>query len=231
MAGRAVTEVLIGGTQVVAATVSAPLGRSHYNHWGASADEVASGMPGDELVPQPRLGYTRAITIAAPPRRVWPWLAQIGHGRGGLYSYDGLENLVGCDIHSADEVLPEHQDLDVGDLIRLGPEGYPCFRVAEVVPDSALVLIGADPKPPHAAAEPGSPGGLATWQWQLRRDPLGGTRLLVRQRLTYPRSMSLLWHVVEPVAFVMERRMLLGIRQRAERMAASPQTRAPAFRA
>lgn len=214
----AVSDVLIGGTQVLAVTVSAPLSRSRYNRWGASDDEVLSAMPGDALVPQPLLRSTRAITIGARPARVWPWLAQIGQGRAGLYSFDGLENLIRCDIHSADEVLPEHQDLAVGDLIRLGPDGYPCFRVAELVTNSALVLVSADPKAPHAATTLDSPGGMATWQWQLRKDPLGGTRLLVRQQLTYPRSMSILWHVVEPIAFVMERQMLLGIKDRAERV-------------
>jgi hypothetical protein len=78
-------------------------------------------MSGDELVPHPMLGYTRAITIGAPPERVWPWLAQMGQGRAGLDSFDGIENLVGCRIHSADQILPTFQQLAVGDLIRLGP--------------------------------------------------------------------------------------------------------------
>ena len=72
-------------------------------------------MPGDELVAHPVLGYTRAITINAPADRVWPWLVQMGQGRGGLYSFDGLENLVGCDIHSTDRILPAAQQLAVGD--------------------------------------------------------------------------------------------------------------------
>jgi hypothetical protein len=77
-------------------------------------------MPGDELVPQPVLLSTRAVTIDAPPSAVWPWLAQIGQGRGGLYSYDALENLMGLDIHSADTLVPESQQLAPGDLVRLG---------------------------------------------------------------------------------------------------------------
>jgi hypothetical protein len=98
---------------------------------------------------------------------VWPWLAQIGQGRGGLFSFDGLENLVRCDIHSVDRILPQHQDLAARDLIRMGPPGYPCFRVDAVDPPEALVLVGADPKPPHAAAQADSPAGNSTWQWQL----------------------------------------------------------------
>jgi hypothetical protein len=190
--------------------------RHRYNRWGATSAELTATMPGDELVPAPRLGYTRAISIAAPVADVWPWLVQIGHGRGGLYSFDGLENLARCDIHSADRILDEHQALNPGDLIRLGPEGYPCFQVWRATTPTDLVLIGADPKPPHTVPPIDSPGGRATWQWALRPTPDGlGTRVIVRQRLTYPKSQSVMWHIVEPIGFVMERQMLLGLRQRA----------------
>ena len=214
------TDVLVGGTQVLAATLTAPVGRHWYNRWGATDAEVTEPMPGDELVPHPVLGYTRAIEIEAPPELVWPWVVQMGQGRGGLYSFDGLENLAGCDIHSADQILPGLQQLGVGDLIRLGPPGYPCFRVDQVTPGASLVLLGADPHPPHPAASPGSPAGCATWQWQLRPTPdTRGTRLVTRQRLSYPPTtgMRVMWHLVEPVGFVMERQMLRGIRQRVER--------------
>ncbi len=210
--------MLVGGSEVVAATLSAPLLRARYNRWGASDAEVCAPLPGDELVPTPRLGYTRAVSIDAPPAAVWPWLAQIGQGRGGLYSYDGLENLIGCRIRSVDRLLAEHQRLDVGELIRLGPPGYPCFRVHAVDPPVTLVLIGADPRPPHEAATAQAPAGVATWQWQLRPERGGrSTRLVVRQRLTVPSRLSVVWHLVEPATFVMERRMLRAIAQRAER--------------
>jgi hypothetical protein len=220
MTGGRVTDLLVGGAQVLGVTLTAPLGRRRYNRWGATDAEVAAAIPGDGLVTRPVLGYTRAITIEAPPERVWPWLVQMGQGRGGLYSFDGLENLVGCDIHSAEQVLPDLQRLAVGDLIRLGPAGYPCFAVAQVEARAALVLVGADPRPPHLAATPDSPGGIATWQWQLQpTSGARGTRLVTRQRLSYPSRtwLAVMWHVVEPVGFVMERRMLRGIKQRAER--------------
>jgi hypothetical protein len=214
-----VADVLVGGAQVLAVTLTAPVGRGRYNRWGATDSEIAAPMPGDELVARPVLGYTRAISIEAPPERVWPWLVQMGQGRGGLYSFDGLENLAGCDIHSADQVLPDFQQLEVGDLVRLGPAGYPCFRVDRVEPGASLVLVGADPQPPHQVASPDSPAGIATWQWQLRPTPdARGTRLVTRQRLSHPptRAVAVMWHLVEPVGFVMERQMLRGLRQRAE---------------
>ena len=212
-------DVLIGGAQVLGTTIGAPVLRRRYNAWGATAAEVGSPMPGDQLVPSPRMGYTRAISIDAPPAVVWPWLVQIGQGRGGLYSFDGLENLARCDIHSTDRIHPELQSLAEGDVIRLGaPAGYPCFRVASLRTAESLVLIAADPMPPHVVAAADSPGGCSTWQWQLRPTDEGrGTRLLARQRLTYPDTMAVMWHVVEPIGFVMERQMLRGIRRRAER--------------
>jgi len=217
MRGNAVGDVLAGGMQVLATLVVAPVARGRYNRWGATDAEVSGPMPGDELVTAPQLGYTRAITIDAPPERVWSWLVQIGQGRGGLYSFDGLENLARCDIHSAEQVLPGLQHLDCGDLIRLGPPGYPCFRVRQVDPPWTLVLVGADPKPPHEAPAADDPAGVATWQWQVRQVRDGrATRLVVRQRLTYPPGLSVMWHLVEPVGFVMERQMLRGIKERAE---------------
>jgi hypothetical protein len=218
-AGGVLRDVVVGGAEVLAMLVAAPMVRGRYNRWGAEGHELLASMPGDELVGRPRLGYTRATTVASPVASVWPWLVQLGQGRGGLYSYDGLENLVGCRIHSVDRVVPEFQDLAAGDLVRMGPDGYPCFRVVLVRPPNELVLVGADPRPPHLAATEEGPG-MATWQFSLRPvDDGRSTRLVVRQRLVFPDSARLMWRLVEPVAFVMERRMLRGIRSRAERSA------------
>lgn len=128
-AQRALRDVILGGSQVVGTVLAVPLLGGRCNRWCATTAEVGALMPGDEPVPHPRLGYTRAITINAPVEAVWPWLAQIGQGRGGLYSFDGLENVVRCDIHSLDRIEQEHQQLSVGDLVRMGPDGFPCFRV------------------------------------------------------------------------------------------------------
>ena len=103
---------------MAAAMLLRPLVLRRLRRWGATTAELQRPLPGDDLVPHSRAGYTQAITIRAPVAAVWPWLVQIGQGRGGFYSYEGLENLVGCDIHNAERVLPEFQILASGDLLR-----------------------------------------------------------------------------------------------------------------
>lgn len=211
-------EALFGAIQVGFTLILSPFLRNWYNRWGATSEELTKTLPGDELVPVSRLGYTRAIEILASPERVWSWLVQIGQGRAGLYSYDGLENLVGCDIHSVNEILPEYQSLQPGDMIRMGPEGFPCFRVISVDIGRALILIGADPKTGEAGKyrpEPEKGYSIATWQFILESKGKDHTRLLARQRMDFSPDMTWIWQLTEPVAFVMERNMLLGIRQRA----------------
>src|SRR5690349_2998414 len=92
--------------------VLSPLLRGWYNHWQAAAVEFKNPLPGDERVQRPRLGYTRAVTIRARPAQIWPWLVQLGQERGGLYSYEALENLIGCHMHDVDRIIPEWQHLE-----------------------------------------------------------------------------------------------------------------------
>ena len=225
-------DLVVGGTRVLGTLVTAPVARKVYNRHGASEEELARPLPGDHLVRVPKLGYTRAITIDAPVEQVWPWLVQFGQGRGGFYSYDGLENLVGCGIHSADEILPEHQELAVGDLIRSGRDTQPCWQVVEVEPPHHLVLIGAgtpaQSEAPEVVDEVPDRGYVAsTWQWVFEPvDDGRRSRLIVRQRETYSPNQAWLWHLVEPFNFVMEHRMLQGIRDRAERRTAAIAARA-----
>ena len=207
---------------LVPTLVAAPLLRRAYNRWGTTKGEGRSHVPGDELIPEPKLSHTRAISIDAPPGRVWCWLVQIGQGRGGLYGYDTLENLIGCRIHSAERIVPDLQHLAVGDLVRLGPDRYPAFQVSELEPGRTLVLLAVDPatgEPPPLPVVDAS-ATATTWSWELRPTDEGrSTRLVTRQRLTFPGATSMLWHLLEPIDFVMERRMLLGIKRRAERVA------------
>lgn len=221
---RASGEIVGGSAQIAVTALGAPLLRRWYLRWGATDRDARRALPGDELVAHPRLWSTRAVRIEASREQVWPWLVQIGQGRGGLYSFDALENAVGCNLHSADRILPEHQRLDVGDLVRAGPEGYPAWRVVDVEPARHLTLLAVDPRtlrsPPPADPVPARGYSRATWQWVLEPADAGrATRLLVRSRTACSPRLSPLWRLLEPVTFVMERRMLLGLRQRAERSA------------
>src|SRR5690554_2931020 len=159
------SEVLV--TLAAGAIAVVPVLRTWALQWGATEAELDATLPGDDVVPAAGHVSTRAVSINATPERVWPWLVQLGQGRGGFYSYDVLENLLGCDVHSANRIEAHWQDLAVGDEIRLHPSADPLL-VSEVDPDRALVLRG-DP----------TPGGLAfSWAFVLRPAPGGGTRLV-----------------------------------------------------
>jgi hypothetical protein len=177
--------------------------------WGARPGEVSRRLPGDELLPGAGIVATRAITIAAPPAAVWPWLVQMGSGRGGVYTYDWIENLFGLDMHSTREILPQFQDVKAGDEVPLGP-GRPAMRVAILDPERTLAFRFAD--------------GNWVWIFALFAEA-GQTRLISRNRIAAPeawpaRVFSALF--MEPGSLVMERKMLLGIKERAEDLARGP---------
>ena len=149
---------------------------------------------------------TRAVRIEAPPEAVWPWLAQMGSGRGGLYTYDWIENLLGLHMHSVEVVLPQFQDVAVGDAQKLGKRG-PTLRVAICDLGRALVVRSDD----------------GNWVWAFFLERSGsGTRLISRNRISTPgasRPARLFYrYFMEPGSLVMERKMLLGIKQRAQRL-------------
>jgi hypothetical protein len=192
------------------------LARPRQLRWGATDRELDESLPGDELVANVDLSATRAITISASADQVWPWIAQLGQGRGGFYSYDFLENLVGCDIHSADRIVPEWQDVAVGDNVRFAPEVG--LDVALLERERSLVLCGGVPigktAPPYDF----------TWAFALRDRPDETTRLLVRERYAYTRPWApLLVEPTEAVSFVMSHKMLRGIKDRAEHAAGATQ--------
>jgi hypothetical protein len=131
-------------------------------------------LPGDELIPHADLTATRAVTVRAPADGVWPWVAQLGQGRGGFYSYDFLENLVGCDIHSADRIVPEWQAVDVGDAVNVYPEVG--LIVTQVEPSRALVLRGGfrwGSRRPHTTSR-----GLSSCATDRRDNPTRGSGAL-----------------------------------------------------
>ena len=185
--------------------------------WGASADEARLLLPGDELVAPPAAQVTRAVTINAPVEQVWPWVIQLGADRGGFYSYDWLENLFRLGIHSATRVVPEWQTRQIGDLVFANRGGTGGWYVMEVVPDSALVLKMADPKQGRPARRDAGLGWEFLWTFAVRPLPDGRTRLLVRERTGFGRRLlRFLMAPVGVVSFLMTRKMLLGIKRRAE---------------
>ena len=176
--------------------------------WGATPEETAAPLPGDELLDAADIVATRAITIDAAPSAIWPWLVQMGPGRAGAYTYDWIENLFGLNMHSADRIHPEWQDLKVGDVLRSGGD-RPGMRVEILEPERVLAN----------RSEAGD------WVWIFALLPVDdSTRLISRNRIAMKGAAAgqrLGMLVMEPGSLVMERKMLRAIKERAERLAAS----------
>ena len=183
-----------------------------YVQWGTTRAERMMTLPGDDLVPDARYRVDHGVTIRAPADSVWPWLVQIGQDRGGFYSYAWLENLVGADIHNADRIHHEWQRLQPGDLVRATPPDYlggrlgePGWRVLDVVPGRAIVLENWGAFVLH-------PVDSMTTKFFVRTRGDGVPSLL--SVLLGPINLF----VFEPAHFIMQREMMLGIRDRAESM-------------
>jgi hypothetical protein len=204
---------LAGGT--VAVLVGT---RRRRQHWGATDDEIARPLPGDDLIADSKLDSTHAITIHAPAERIWPWLAQAGYGgRAGFYSYDVLERRFGA--RDTNRLNPELSALAAGDTVPFAP-GMP-MTVAVADPPHALVLWQVTSA--NKAIDPTEPWGddHVAWSWAFVLQPVGEgtTRLLTRMRITYRPAAKwapYVWLLLEPGHFVMGRRQLLGLRDRAE---------------
>lgn len=189
------------------------LARPWHSRWGSTRAELRAELPGDDLVPNAHYTIQHAVTIHAPPNAVWPWLVQLGQDRGGFYSYDWLERLFGDDVRNADRIHPEWQTLKPGDLVRATQPDYlgglfgrnPGWKVERVEPNHVLIL-----------------GGWGAFVVQRSND---ATRLIVRTRGAGEPNVALAplgLLMFEPAHFIMERRMLLGIKERAERSSRDP---------
>jgi len=217
---RASAAVALGGLAAAAASVYWFVVRPWHLRWGATDAEVARTLPGDELVPDAKISSTHAITIQAAPAEVWPWLLQLGQGRGGFYSYDWIEDAMGLEIRSADRILPEYQELKVGDTIPLAPDAFG-LPVAILDTQQRMVLHGDTRLPGGDAMPPMRPGEYlaASWGFYLLGQADGATRLVERWRADYtPTVLNAAFYraFLEPGAFLMQRKMLLGIKARAE---------------
>lgn len=187
--------------------------RRYFRNWGTTKQECRMYLPGDELLRQPVSQTTEGVWIDRPVAEVWPWLVQMGQDRGGLYSYELLENSFGMQFRNADRIHPEWQELAAGDMVRLAPKGWlgrrdgVVLRVAEVIDASAIVLRVQPPDLPWEGV----------WSFHLMPHGDDRCRLLVRTRvgLRHPGEI-LLAEMAGPAVALMTRGMLRGIRRRVQ---------------
>jgi hypothetical protein len=175
------------------------------DRWGATDEEIAAVYPGDELLAVPASFVNRAVTIHTTPEKIYPWIVQLGAGKGGYYSYSWFEtNLLNCRLVNADQIHNEWQGLKVGDQVTMCPgnSGPPPYTVAMIKPDQAVVL---------GHQENGK--WVDLWQFVIVPQTDGSSRLILRTRTN---AVGGFWNVIHPGVFIMERGMLLGIRDRAE---------------
>ena len=201
----------VAGTALAASALYGA--RRFYRNWGTTKEECETPLPGDELIGQPAVQTTEGIWIDVPAEAVWPWLVQMGQDRGGLYSYEGVENLVGLSYRNADRLHPEWQQLSVGDTIRVVPRGWMgmadglALPVVQIVPGQSIVLRLQPPELPWDAV----------WSFHVMPRWEDRCRLLVRTRarMRVP-GQVLAAEAAGPVLALMTRGMLLGIKRRAE---------------
>jgi hypothetical protein len=176
------------------------------DRWGATDEEITASFTGDELVPSPRITYTRAVSIHATPEEIYPWIVQLGAEKGGMYSYEWFEtNILRCELINADRIHPEWQNLKVGDPMKMcpGTSGPPPYEIAILKPNQAIVMGHKD-----------KGTWVEAWQFNLVPQEDGTTRLVIRSRSS---AEGLIWDVIRPGEFIMMRRMMLGIKERAEK--------------
>jgi hypothetical protein len=194
----------------------APFRRGARSHWGLETVTAAGSFPGDDLVPEPRWSWTHAIGIDAPPDAVWPWVAQMGADKGGFYSHQWLENRIGCKIRNAETTHAEWEAHE-GDGLLLHPK-VPPLRITRVQPGRFMVAYMA---PDEAALAAGKPWPKASWLFLIEPLGPGRSRFISRYRVSYPSALASRLRfgplLVEPMGFVMDRRMLLGVKERVER--------------
>ena len=190
--------------------------------WGMAKDQLIKKFPGDDIVAEPKSQFTHGIEINAPAEFVWPWVAQMGKDRGGFYSYELLENILGLEIYNTDSILDEFQHPRTGDLIPFGPKtAYPL-----VICDhgKAMVIENYDDLDTRKKYKPedGHPENYLhlSWLWFVESVDAENSRFVSRNRLTYKDSFKnqlIIGLLSEPIVFAMDRKMCLGIKRRAER--------------
>jgi hypothetical protein len=221
---------LLAGAAAAAAVLYPLAIRPWFLRWGATDDDLKVEWPGDELTPGRENAATRAITINASASEVWAWIVQLGQDRGGFYSYTWLENLFGCRMHNANKIIPEFQQRQEGDTVWLTPPERYCGKarlvVGKLIPNRAMILV-----PPEDAETVKAAGRAPGGSWGFVLEPIDehSTRLIVCSRSSEHQTLlrkAFERTVFDPAHFIMERRMMLGIKQRAEKSAAQSELRA-----
>jgi Polyketide cyclase / dehydrase and lipid transport len=212
----------IAGAAIMAADLVTPFLRGARSHWGIDTATAAREYPGDELVLEPRWSWTHGIEINAPLEDVWPWIAQIGADRGGFYSYQWLENLAGCQLRNAETLHPEWTIRDGGELI-IHPK-MPPLRIVRLQPGRSFVAYaGPEPRTGHEES-----WVAASWLFFLEPLDPGRCRFISRYRCAtsndLPTRLQYGPTLIEPIGFAMDRRMLLGVKERAEQHRRNPPT-------
>ena len=219
-------DALVGTGGIAITCAFSPLLKSWYHTWGTTSTETVRTLPGDDLVPSPAIVATRAITILAAPSYIWPLLLQLGLRRGGWYSYDALEAIAGAadftEGHSSRRIVPELQDLKIGDRIWMHDRILP-LTVTAMEPERFLVfLTRVDIRTKsYFELDNGLPERFvnSSWAFFLESPEKETTRLLVRSRLDYSPNLinDIAWRVfTDPISFIMERKMLLTLKRIAE---------------
>ena len=200
---------ILAGLTVLAVTIIAML-TPWMDRWGATDEEIAASFPGDELLLEPASFINRAVTVNALPEEIYPWIVQLGADKGGMYSYTSLETyLLNCPLVNADRIHEEWQDLKVGDEMKMCPNepAPPPYIIAQIVPNEAIVM---------GHQENGE--WVDVWQFIIVPQKDGTSRLITRTRTM---ATGGFWTIIHPGIFMMERGMLLGIKDRAEMLAIS----------
>ncbi|MFC1951073.1 hypothetical protein ACFLXN_01525 [Chloroflexota bacterium] len=216
----------ICGASLMFILIILPCLRSKLRRWGSTEGELGRELPGDELVKNVKGWYNHAITIKAAPADVWPWIVQLGQNKGGFYTYELLENIAGCKIHNAAAIVSEFQGTKVGDKVMMHPKAAP-YIVAVIDPGRAFVLrlrFNLENNETVDAAEPLPPKYQdSSWLFFVEEMADGTTRMITRSRndWTQSKTNTFFYGLFGIISLVMDRKMLKGIRKRAEKSAKS----------
>jgi len=218
---KIIVEGIAGAVFIGVTILLGPILRRWYRNWGAAPGEADQHLPGDEFVPHPRSELNMAITIQAPAAKVWPWFVQLGCQRGGWYSYDLLDN---GGTPSTERIIPEFQHLEIGDLVAAVPNGSFGFPVAALRENESLSLAGTINTATGKPGDPNDPELKAYFSgdqtFVIKPLDEKTSRLLFRMRIGWnPSRMNSLVNlgVVEPISFVMGRKMLRQVKRLAEK--------------